>query len=114
MKNLIALAPLALLAACGQTPAENLAEQHGIPVEEAQAAIDDAQARAARVEAVRQEDPTLNWVSIGISTGKVSESLTTRVHRTYKDCAAFSPESDNQCVPINALPQSYWDAEKTQ
>lgn len=76
----------------------------------AQVAIDEQAAREREIEAARHGDPALNWVNIGISTGKFSESMSTSVHRTYEECAAHGGEEDHECIPISALPSSYWNA----
>lgn len=66
--------------------------------------------RERQIEATRQKDPALNWVNIGITTGKFSESLGSSVHQTYDECINRSAMEDNECFPIPALPKSYWDA----
>lgn len=68
------------------------------------------QERFARIEGIRRKDPALNWVSVGISTGKFSESIDTTVHRTYAECAEASSMESNSCFPIARLPDSYWNA----
>jgi hypothetical protein len=76
----------------------------------AQAELNAQIARERQIEEVRQRDSALNWVNIGISTGKFSESLGTSVHRTYEECIAHSVREANECFPIAALPGSYWAA----
>ncbi len=67
-------------------------------------------ARERKIEEIRQRDPNVNWVNIGITTGKFSESLRTSTHKTYDECVAHSYMEDNDCFPIAALPESYWNA----
>lgn len=69
--------------------------------------------RQRRIDAARQSDPALNWVRIGITTGKFSESISSTVHKTYAECVASGWSEANTCHPIAALPKSYWDAERT-
>jgi predicted small lipoprotein YifL len=83
------------------------------PEQESPAARQAAEAerlRESQIQAARQSDPALNWVSIGISTGKFSESIASSVYKTHEECVQHSYLSDNTCFPIAALPSSYWDA----
>lgn len=67
-------------------------------------------ARGRRIEAIRHADSALNWINIGVTTGKFSESLGSSVHKTFDECIKSSWMEDNECVPIPALPDSYWNA----
>jgi hypothetical protein len=67
-------------------------------------------ARWERINAIRRADPALNWLNIGITTDKFSESLSSEVYKTFKECAKSSWMEDNECIPIPALPDSYWAA----
>lgn len=92
-------AAIAVLSGCGR-PNQEVVD----PKVEAQLLLEK------QVESQRQSDPALNWVNIGIATGKFSESIHSSVHRTHADCAAASYMEDNTCFPIRALPDSYWNA----
>jgi len=80
--------------------------------QEEQAKIDAEVARWEKIERARHSDPKLNWLQIGISTGKFSETISSRVFKTYDECEASSLLEDWTCAPIAALPKSYWDAEQ--
>jgi hypothetical protein len=122
MRNGI-LTCMVFLAACSEPPPAPIAdtespydiavrmtaEEQGIPVEAAQKELDAEIAREGRIQAIRQNDAAINWMKIGISTGKFSESISTSVHKTYSECVENSWSEDNECVPIPALPNSYWD-----
>lgn len=120
------------LSGCGQPGSDRQGSDDGAVATSAVEATDPAQAaaerQAARAEAerervqraeterldrmakVRQADPALNWINIGISTSKTSEDLHTGVHRTYAECVADASMEDNNCIPIAKLPDSYWKA----
>lgn len=83
-------------------------------IEAENAEYEKARQKADRVAQIRQKNTELNWVWIGLTTGKFSESMDTIVFKTYDQCSAYTPMSENECIPIRALPQSYWDAEKVQ
>ncbi len=91
---------------------EKIAEERGITEQDAQAVLDADIALQHKIDAIRQADPTLNWVTIGISTGKFSEDMNSGVYRTYEECLKGSWMADNECIPIPALPDSYWNAEQ--
>lgn len=78
-------------------------------VEEARVKIEVE--KQAAIDAARQSDPNLNWVRVGISTGKFSESISTTVHKTYAECLESAWSEANDCVPTSKLPDSYWNAE---
>lgn len=83
------------------------------PEEAAQKAEQEAMnVEARRVATVRAADPALDWVSVGISTGKFSESIDGMTFDTQDECVRWIVKSDHICFPIPALPQSYWDAER--
>ncbi len=122
------IAAVALLVGCSQPPPDYdnfLSEAHGnaatpaaapLTAEE-QAAATAAQAelnaeivRERQIEEIRRRDPAVNWVNIGISTGKFSESIGSTVHQTHEECIRRSAMEDNECFPIPALPDSYWKA----
>lgn len=65
-----------------------------------------------RILEIRSKDPNLNWINIGITTGKFSESISSSVFKTYEECVNAGYMEDHTCSPITALPKSYWDAEK--
>lgn len=130
------------LAACGQpesgagsarsddtgTAAEQAANPAAIAAAKAETARMEAAARAkaeagerieraraqrlARIEEIRRKDPALNWVNVGISTGKFSESINTTVYRTYDECERDPFMETSSCFPIARLPESYWKAEE--
>lgn len=116
----------ALIACAGCDPGPNANRMRSPVVNEAtneavavvavenQAEINAAIERERQIASVRQNDRSLNWVNIGISTGKFSESLHSSVHRTYEECVASSFMEDNECFPIPALPDSYWNASGTE
>lgn len=53
---------------------------------EEQAKIDAEAARWEKIENARHADPKLNWLWTGITTGKFSESISSRVYKTYDEC----------------------------
>jgi len=91
------------------TPAEDAAAMERRA--EAEAAERAEMERLFRIEETRRADPALNWVNVGISTGKFSESIDTSIHRTHDECMAVLREEDSSCFPIARLPDSYWEAE---
>lgn len=131
MKNFVLCATL-LLTACYQSPSEQTsasvqpdqqksdydiaideyAESNGMTVDAVKKQIADEEAEQSRINSIRQADPNLNWVRIGISTGKFSESMNSGVHRTYSECVERANMSSNECIPIRSLPDSYWNAER--
>jgi hypothetical protein len=100
------------IAASATASAAEHAAQQAATTEQAKLDTERAAQIAAeqQIAAIRQADPSLDWINIGISTGKYSESLHTSVHKTYEECMKSSWMADNGCVPIAALPESYWDA----
>lgn len=93
-----------------ETVVRMTAEEQGISPEAAKVEIDAEMEREREIESIRQSDPALNWVNVGISTFKHSNSLNTSVHRTYEECVNHSHMKANSCFPISALPDSYWSA----
>jgi hypothetical protein len=102
------------LSACGPTEYHDIGQdsQSKTPRETAiENQMDEAVVRQQKTDAIRQADPALNWVGIGISTGKFSESMASWTFRTYDECVKYPRGEASECIPIPALPKSYWDAE---
>lgn len=115
MKSFAMIAMMGLaLVGCSQSPAEQVAKETGATVEQAQQALDAVAAREARINAARQQDPALDWARFSITTSKYSEWTSSGVYKTHAECVAAADKTSNECIPIPALPQSYWDAENVQ
>jgi len=94
---------------------EEYASENGMTAEAAKIEIQkqqEIQAAQSKIDAVRHADKSLNWMRIGISTGKFSESINGQVYKTNVECVAMSLSEANVCLPIRALPESYWNAAK--
>lgn len=85
MRIFIAIATLAL-ASCG------------VPQDQAPKKT----AEQIRQEKLLREDPLLDWVNIGISTGKYTESISSSVHDTYAECEAYRIKEKHTCFPIGS------------
>ena len=98
MKRLI---PAALtVTACSQEPTVQEQLQ-----QEAERRV---QAEQQRIQSLREKNPEVNWMMISITAGKYSEDIEAEVYRTYDECRQIQPWEDTECVPIAALPESYW------
>lgn len=96
---------------------EEYAKENGMTVDavkieaqKQQAEYERVQAVQAQIDAVRHADKSLNWTRIGISTGKFDESIYGDVYKTHAECVEMSNSEANVCLPIQALPDSYWNA----
>ena len=105
MKNLSILAVTSLmLTACNVQEIK----VDSPPTPEQKAAIE----RENQITAARRSNPEVNWVLVGISTGKYDEHISSEVYKTFEECQKGAVEESSTCVPVPALPQSYWDVEK--
>lgn len=104
---ILVLAAAVSLAGCIGQPQPISPQEQALIEQEEQQARQEAE-RAEQEEQRRQTVKGLNWILIGISTGKYSESLTTNVFKTYKECSEAAQDEANSCVPIAALPKEYW------
>lgn len=66
------------------------------------------QVEQRRIQSLREQNPEVNWLMVGITTGKYSEDIAAEVYRTHDECRQNQPFEDTECVAIAALPESYW------
>lgn len=105
-KYIVALTALAITA-CAPEPT-----QEELEVQQARERIVQAeQQEQRRIDAVRQQNPEVNWLYTGISTGKHSENIVTEVYQTHSECLDNQSMEANACSAMAALPQSYWNAQ---
>lgn len=120
-RNLVfAICLAAMASACSPEPprdpyagAEHLLNESPAetPINQVQAdALEKQRQLEAEIDEARKKNTDVNWMHIGISTGKFSESLSAMVYQTHNECIAASFMEDNECVPVPALPDSYWNA----
>lgn len=103
MTKLLPLALVLALAACTtQTPAQQQQEQAQQQQQQHLQQEDSDRKNTAK------DNAEVNWMLIGISTGKYSEQITTAVFKTLQECEQAANEEANACTPIAALPASYW------
>jgi hypothetical protein len=80
------------------------------PTDEELKATEIAEQHEKEIEDHIRKDRNLNWIRIGISTGKFSESISHSVYKTWTECQDSQLSEANTCIPVNALPASYWKA----
>lgn len=103
-KYFVALTALTLTACGAPAPtAEELAVQQA-----AERRVQAEQVEQRRIQSLREQNPEVNWLMVGITTGKYSEDIAAEVYRTHDECRQNQPFEDTECVAIAALPESYW------